>query len=195
MWIKNNSILLSHGRAYTRTSSFIGLSTGCDFSNSNESSSAFCEPQSNVCPCELAVRWYAEDHNGCVEYRTNSSTYQFESVPNSYDVNRTIDGHSCYCRSITNMCTPGTFDIQFRWVSGHSPYPSISKMTIVVFGVKVRNNEKMPCACDTDPSKRDYETVARVTINEDKTWFVEKIGGESSGNSNSISSIEEDDVQ
>ena len=198
MWLKNSSVLLGYRRQYVRTSSFKYLSTGCEESNSDVSSSEICEAPNKICPCNLAVLWYAEGHSSCVEYRTNSSTYQFESVHSRYDLNLTIDGKSSGYRSITNMCTPGTFDIQFRWASGHSPYPRISKMTIVVFGTMVRNDETMSCACE-DNTDASWETVARVTIFNDKSYIVEKVGGSGSGDSDSGQSdsgnLEEDDIQ
>lgn len=194
MWLKNEAILLNYRRSYVRNSTFWDIGPGCDWSSSDSGS---CTPQDDVCPCELSVRWIAENHNNCVEARTNSSTYEFTSVKFASDLAQTIDGVSCHSRSITNLCTPGTFDIQFRWDSGHSPYPGISKMTIIVFGTRVRDNEKMPCACE-DRTEGSWETVARVTINEDRTWHVEKIGGagpDDSGSGDNIGNIEEDDVQ
>ena len=153
-----------------------------------------------MCPCQRVINYVGEitqggKHISCIEFKTDSSVHEITTISSrdSYDYNRQINGVSCGYRTVTNLCIPGTFDIMFRWDSGHSPYPELSKMTIIVFGTVVRDDEKMPCACE----REEYETVARVTIHDDKTITVERIGGSGgSGDSSSSSSdVEEDDVQ
>ena len=55
-------------------------------------------------------------------------------------------------------CNAASFDIGVGWSSNHSPYPEISKMTIKVFGVTVRENAVMPKGYET------YEIVAHVVV-------------------------------
>lgn len=151
-----------------------------------------------ACPCFYPILFGNDEgeHPSCIEYKTDSELHQMVTPSSSYDRRTSINGVYFQRRDISNICEPGTFEVSFRWDSGHSPYPRISNMTIYVFGVKVRDNEPMPCACDDDRDKRGYETVARVTIHEDGTHTVEKIGGRGSeDNQEENQPAEEDDIQ
>ena len=55
-------------------------------------------------------------------------------------------------------CNAASFDIGVGWSSTHSPYPEISRMTIKVFGVTVRENAVMPQGYEA------YDIVAHVEV-------------------------------
>ncbi len=131
------------------------------------------------CPCGLLINIHTERnaHLNCVEVRLTPEGNSLHTFQGSYKwwtckygtLCGVIEGWPC------NIAA-GVFYLQVRWRSGHSPYPDIDTMTIYVGGVKVRDDEHMPCACDSDSSKRDYETVARIEITEDGNTVVTRVG-------------------
>ena len=103
---------------------------------------------SDPCACGyVGVITQNNTHGSCVEIR----------LTDGRSVCRTQTGESGYSRCYVFCLHEGTFDVQLRWRSGHSPYPAIQYMKVYVFGQDF-GYTIYPKATD------DYKTVCTVRI-------------------------------
>ena len=103
---------------------------------------------SDPCACGyVGVITQNHTHASCVEIR----------LTDGRSVCRTQTGGSGYSRCYVFCLYEGTFDVQLRWRSGHSPYPAIQYMKVQVFGQDF-GYTIYPKAPD------DYKTVCTVRI-------------------------------
>ena len=103
---------------------------------------------SDPCACGyVGVITQNHTHGSCVEIR----------LTDGRSVCRTQTGGSGYSRCYVFCLHEGTFDVQLRWRSGHSPYPAIQYMKVYVFGQDF-GYTIYPKAPD------DYKTVCTVRI-------------------------------
>ena len=103
---------------------------------------------SDPCACGyVGVITQNNTHGSCVEIR----------LTDGRSVCRTQTGGSVYSRCYVFCLHEGTFDVQLRWRSGHSPYPAIQYMKVYVFGQDF-GYTIYPKATD------DYKTVCTVRI-------------------------------
>lgn len=103
---------------------------------------------SDPCTCGyVGVITQNHTHGSCVEIR----------LTDGRSVCRTQTGGSGYSRCYVFCLHEGTFDVQLRWRSGHSPYPAIQYMKVYVFGQDF-GYTIYPKAPD------DYKTVCTVRI-------------------------------
>lgn len=103
---------------------------------------------SDPCTCGyVGVITQNNTHGSCVEIR----------LTDGRSVCRTQTGGSGYSRCYVFCLYEGTFDVQLRWRSGHSPYPEVQYMKVYVFGQDF-GYTIYPKAPD------DYKTVCTVRI-------------------------------
>ena len=103
---------------------------------------------SDPCACGyVGVITQNHTHGSCVEIR----------LTDGRSVCRTQTGGSGYSRCYVFCLQEGTFDVQLRWRSGHSPYPEVQYMKVYVFGQDF-GYTIYPKAPD------DYKTVCTVRI-------------------------------
>ena len=103
---------------------------------------------SDPCACGyVGVITQNHTHAACVEIR----------LTDGRSVCRTKTGESGYSRCYVFCLYEGTFDVQLRWRSGHSPYPEVQYMQVYVFGQNF-GYTIYPKAHD------DYKTVCTVRI-------------------------------
>ena len=103
---------------------------------------------SDPCACGyVGVITQNNTHGSCVEIR----------LTDGRSVCRTQTGGSGYSRCYVFCLQEGTFDVQLRWRSGHSPYPEVQYMKVYVFGQDF-GYTIYPKAPD------DYKTVCTVRI-------------------------------
>lgn len=103
---------------------------------------------SDPCACGyVGVITQNHTHAACVAIR----------LTDGRSVCRTKTGGSGYSRCYVFCLHEGTFDVQLRWRSGHSPYPEVQYMKVYVFGQDF-GYTIYPKAPD------DYKTVCTVRI-------------------------------
>ena len=104
-------------------------------------------------PCEfdnwhIAIKTQDFQHPYCIDFQlTNGRSYS------EYGQTDTSKYSKCYVVG----GGVGTFNVNLRWVSGHSPYPEIKLMTVWVFGISM-GTKSYPKASDP------YTRVATVEV-------------------------------
>lgn len=113
------------------------------------------------CPCTYSVIVYPQGHISCVEiYYKKCANSGFDHGTLLNGIRRTDkNGNEYLFYSLVGLmpCRLGCRSaiVYARWRSGHSPYPSIDKMTIDICGIRVLDNEHVPKDPD-DPMHVSY---------------------------------------
>ncbi len=96
----------------------------------------------------IAVRTQDFQHPGCIELMLDGRTYTEDTRIDTTKYSK------CY---IIKPGMPGTFTINLRWTSGHSPYPEIITMETWILGeyYQARDYPKAP---------DDYIQLAQVEV-------------------------------
>lgn len=148
-----------------------------------------CLADTPYCPClyNISVHTQGNSHLSCVELAIlQRNTFDYRILTDGITRTDEDGNHFLYFPLLRKFNCGMTiysngFTVYARWVSGHSPYPSIDKMTIDAFGVRVIDNESFPKA------PNDYKHVCTITRDRDD--------GTISVNYTPISSPHEDDLQ
>lgn len=118
-------------------------------------------------------------HGSCIMRYILNSSYQYGYKYWNDEYDTSLKSEENYTKIDTmkiGYCNAASFDIGVGWSSNHSPYPEISKMTIKVFGVTVREDAVMPQGYEA------YEIVAHVEVDGQGNITVTPISSSSSSN-------------
>ena len=148
-----------------------------------------CLANTTYCPCLYGVKIYTQnnEHLSCVELRIEygsiaigakllNSIRRIDTDGNTYLFYPLIRKIHCGISIADN-----TFYLSVRWEKGHSPYPSVNRMTVYAFGQKLIDDSPISKAPD------DYTPICRVYRDyDDGTIYI---------NGEPINEPREDDLQ
>lgn len=130
-----------------------------------------CLVSTPYCPCLYSISVHTQDneHLNCPEVSC-SGVWGYNGVLTGY--RRTDeDGNEFLFYPFVGLMPcryPGQTTMYFyiRWRQGHSPYPSVDKMTIDMCGIRVWDNASIPKAPD------DAHPIASLYHNDDNSLII-----------------------